>query len=281
MEAIRKLTNFFKGEVGYLEKQSNAHLDDKTANAGDRNYTKYGAYFGHNGPDAYWCDYFVDYCFCQTFGRDLAKQLLGGLSGYTPTSAGYFKKMGQWHTENPQEGDIVFFMGTDRINHTGYVYKVSGSTVYTIEGNTSSASGVVRNGGAVAYKEYPVSSVRIAGYGRPDYTLVEPITKSGWVQEDGGWRLYLGDTGQYVANKWYKDGEDWYWFDGAGMMVHDTWYRYKGDWYYLGSDGAMCKGQVTVDGKWYILDNAGRMIVHPVTLTPDQDGALQFPGLAQ
>ena len=28
-------------EVGYLEKASNANLDDKTANAGSGNYTKY------------------------------------------------------------------------------------------------------------------------------------------------------------------------------------------------------------------------------------------------
>lgn len=103
--------------------------------------------------------------------------------------------------------------------------------------------------------------------------------KPGWIQEGGGWRYCLGGDA-YVSNDWYKDGRDWYWFDGAGMMVHDTWYRYKGHWYYLGSDGAMCVGQVTVDGKWYVMDNAGRMVVEPVTLTPDQDGALQYPGLA-
>lgn len=111
--------------------------------------------------------------------------------------------------------------------------------------------------------------------------LEEPTVevKSGWIPEDGGWRFYNGDTGEPVRNAWYKDGQDWYWFDGAGMMVRNTWYRYKDAWYYLGDDGAMCTGQVTVDGKWYIMDNAGRMIVDPVTLTPDQDGALQWPGL--
>ena len=68
-------------------------------------------------------------------------------------------------------------------------------------------------------------------------------------------------------------------FAGAGMMVRNAGYRYRYAWYYLGDDGAMCKGQVTVDGKWYIMDNAGRMIVEPVTLAPDQDGALQYPRL--
>lgn len=109
---------------------------------------------------------------------------------------------------------------------------------------------------------------------------MQPANKSGWTQEDGGWRYYLGGS-TYVKNDWYKDGQGWYWFDGAGMMVHDTWYRYKDNWYYLGVDGAMCTGQVTVDGKWYIMDNTGRMIVEPVTLTPDQDGALRYPGLVR
>lgn len=109
----------------------------------------------------------------------------------------------------------------------------------------------------------------------------EPVIKSGWVQEDGGWRYYNGDTGQCVRNDWLKDGQEWYWFDGAGMMIRNTWYRYKDAWYYLGDDGAMCTGQVTVGGKWYIMDNAGCMIVEPVVLTPDQDGALRWPGLAE
>ena len=84
-----------------------------------------------------------------------------------------------------------------------------------------------------------------------------------------------------MVNAWYKDEGKWYWFDGAGIMVHDTWYRYSGDWYYLGSDGAMVKGLQTVSGKWYYLDKDGRMATEPVVLTPDQDGALQYPGLRQ
>ena len=76
-----------------------------------------------------------------------------------------------------------------------------------------------------------------------------------------------------------KAGGKWYWFDGSGRMVTSTWYQYKGDWYYLGVDGAMVTGQQTVDGKWYIMDNKGRMVTEPVTLTPGNDGALQFPGL--
>ena len=110
--------------------------------------------------------------------------------------------------------------------------------------------------------------------------LSEPVKKSGWQQEDGGWRYYLGN-GQPVRNDWYWYEGKWYWFDGSGIMVHDTWYKYKDHWYYLGADGAMVTGQQTIYGKWYIMDTEGRMITEPVTLTPDQDGALRWPGLAE
>lgn len=58
-------------------------------------------------------------------------------------------------------------------------------------------------------------------------------------------------------------------------------YQYKGSWYYLGPDGAMLKGLQTINGKWYYLDQDGRMATDPIVLTPDQDGALQYPGLAK
>ena len=110
--------------------------------------------------------------------------------------------------------------------------------------------------------------------------MSEPVKKSGWQQENGGWRFYLKDgSGNYVRNDWYQDGDKWYWFDGAGMMVHDTWYQYKGSWYYLASDGAMLKGLQTISGKWYYLDQTVRMATEPVVLTPDQDGALQYPDI--
>ncbi|MFR3729192.1 N-acetylmuramoyl-L-alanine amidase [Lacrimispora sp.] len=113
--------------------------------------------------------------------------------------------------------------------------------------------------------------------------LVTPAEKkSGWKKEDGGWRFYNGDTGLCVQNKWHQDPDGkWYWFDGAGMMVTNTWYKYNGDWYYLGPDGAMCKSQLVENsGKIYAVDKDGKMVTEPVMLTPDDDGALQWPGLA-
>ena len=114
-------------------------------------------------------------------------------------------------------------------------------------------------------------------YGREE----EAVKKSGWYEETDGWHFYLGNTGEPVRNEWYQDGSTgkWYWFNGAGVMVHDSWYKYRGFWYYLGADGAMATGQQTIDGKWYIMDGQGRMIEKPVTLTPDQNGALHWTGM--
>ena len=42
----------------------------------------------------------------------------------------------------------------------------------TIEGNTSSAAGVVENGGCVQDKSYPLTYSKIGGYGRPDFSIV-------------------------------------------------------------------------------------------------------------
>ena len=173
-----------KAEVGYLEKKSASSLDSKTANAGEKNYTKYGRdmhswvgspYYDGNA----WCDCFVDWCFVKTFGKDVAYKLLGGWSAYTPTSSNYFKKMDCWYT-SPKVGDQIFFKNSTRIYHTGLVYKVTSSTVYTIEGNTYAGSDVViENGGAVAYKSYSRSNSKIAGYGRPKYTsaAAAPVKK--------------------------------------------------------------------------------------------------------
>lgn len=169
-------------EVGYLEKKTNAQLDDKTANAGSNNYTKYARdYAKHSGINVQgqpWCDVFVDEMFVKAFGVEAAKKLLGGFSAYTPTSAQYFKNRKQWYTSAPKPGDIIFFKNTQRICHTGIVEKADNKYVYTIEGNTSGASGVIANGGGVCRKTYDLNNARIAGYGRPAYDTVVATTES-------------------------------------------------------------------------------------------------------
>lgn len=110
------------------------------------------------------------------------------------------------------------------------------------------------------------------------YNVINPIPekKSGWVQEEGGWRFYLGNTGEPVRNDWYQDGEDWYWFDGAGMMVYSNWKTDdSGKWYYLNENGAMARNQWVVwKDELYRVTEDGSMFEGSMCLETDEKGAL-------
>lgn len=160
--------NVAKQELGYLEKKSNKDLNSKTGNAGRNNYTKYGEWIGIN--PALWCAIFVCWCFAEAFGSIAKEMLCGGYSAACETMRSRFIKAGRYD-KNPKVGDCIFFSGTRHAgaNHIGIVWKVDGSRIYTIEGNTSGANGVVDNGGGVAQKSYSKSYSRIMGYGHPEY----------------------------------------------------------------------------------------------------------------
>lgn len=224
MNTVDKVIKIASNEVGYLEKKSNSNLYDKTANAGSKNYTKYahefdtkyvGFYNGKKNGYAY-CDMFVDWCFVQAYGVETAKKLLCQPSksygaGCTYSST-YYKNKGQFYTKNPKVGDQIFFWNSSKTSaaHTGIVYHVDNKYVYTIEGNTSGASGVIDNGGGVCRKKYALSYSRIYGYGRPNYD-------KSLLEVDGSWgkettkacQKYFGTTqdgivsGQSSANKKY------------------------------------------------------------------------------
>lgn len=183
--------------VGYLEKRdgNEKYLSDKTANAGDKNYTIFGKTMHDIYPKvmdypAPWCDSFCDFIFMQVAGVSTAKSLLcGNFDDYTVNSAQLYKNAGAWYT-SPVVGDQIFFKNSSRICHTGLVYHVDSTYVYTIEGNTSQKSGVVANGGCVATKKYLKTSKSIAGYGRPRYdnvAITEPSVslnkKEQWIGE--------------------------------------------------------------------------------------------------
>lgn len=173
---------------GYLEKKSNANLDDFTANVGKKNYTKFNRDLisykqGIGAQPMEWCGAFVSCVFVYAFGLKEAKRLLcGGLHCYTPSGASYFKKAKRYIKRGegaPLPGDVVFFWNASkgRIGHVGIVTKVTSSKVYTIEGNTSGASTLVTNGGGVKQKSYSRNSTYIDGYGRPPYngeSVVDP-----------------------------------------------------------------------------------------------------------
>lgn len=184
----KKVIDIALAEVGYLEKKDKNNLDSKTGNAGDKNYTKYardldaiGFYNGRKQSVA-WCDVFVDWNFVQAYGVEAALALT-----FQPTKASqncgagckysrqYYEKNGRLFS-TPEPGDQIFFwpkneIGGPAVAHTGLVYAVDNTYVYTVEGNTSGANGIVANGGGVCKKKYKLTYNRIAGYGRPDYGI--------------------------------------------------------------------------------------------------------------
>lgn len=178
------------GELGYTEKANGNNLYSKTANAGSKNYTKYAHEFDTKYPTFYntkkqgaaWCDIWYDWVLVVTFGEDECQQMTGqpdrSCGAGCSWSVKYYKSIGRWF-KTPKPGDQIFFYNSSctDIAHTGMVVKVDGTYVYTIEGNTSSASGVVANGGCVAEKKYKLNYYRIAGYGRPWYDE-EPVQET-------------------------------------------------------------------------------------------------------
>lgn len=262
-KTVEKLLEIALSQEGYLEKASNSQLDDKTANAGKGNYTKYWRDLLPSFQKQPWCQAFVNWCFTQAFGEISAKSLLchgiNNWSYYTPTCADFFKAKGQWYTTSsmPTAGDIIYFKNSARICHVGIVTEVKNGRVYTIEGNTSSKKNVVvANGGGVFLKDYKLDYSSIAGYGRPKY---DPPTKYnvGWNQDLGGW--------------WYADTEKTYlkntWFDVESATHPGKFYRY-----YFEDKGYAVKGICTINDKKYYFKEDGDLAC--ALCTTEEDGSL-------
>lgn len=86
-----------RAEIGYVEKASNAHLEDKKANPGDNNYTKYGAWYNMNG--VYWCAEFTSWTAYMACVAHRAKAHTGwsqSVAGWTYTDENGRQLKGEW-----------------------------------------------------------------------------------------------------------------------------------------------------------------------------------------
>lgn len=162
-EAVNKLLDTARAELNYHE--------------GYDNYIKYAQgnwdnqFYGWDLQNQPWCDVFVDWCFCQTFGLQtgaaMTYQTVGSGSALCSASASYYEKNNAFYNY-PQPGDQVFFFSNGAINHTGLVESVAGSganwtSFTTIEGNSSDQ---------VARRTYNHGNNKVAGFGRPKWSLV-------------------------------------------------------------------------------------------------------------
>lgn len=190
-KAINAVINIALAEVGYLEKATNANLDDKTANAGSNNYTKYwrDIYPAYQGQP--WCACFVTWVFVIAFGKAMAQKLLKHYPYvYCPTMADLFTL-----NANPKVGDIVIFKHNGVFTHTGIVIKVSGDQFWTVEGNTSGGSTIIANGGGVCKKTYFNSNLPGTKFITPDYSKIQEIKNEG---NDTPSMLKMGSNGSAV-----------------------------------------------------------------------------------
>lgn len=196
-------------EIGYHEKASNSNLDDKTANSGNGNFTKYSrdlaeaGYYNGNKQGVAWCDVFVDWCFYQLAGKDSKKAQeiecqtdpLGAACLY---SMQYYKQQGRFYTSNPQPGDQVFYTSGGEIIHTGIVESVNGSTFTTIEGNTSEqVKRCIRQ----------MNDGYTCGFGRPKYDTTTSSTTTATTtteQPSTSLKYKVGDVVNFTGSVHYS-----------------------------------------------------------------------------
>lgn len=244
-QSINALIAVAKNEIGYLEKTTNAQLDSKTANAGYNNYTKYWRDVYPAYQAQAWCACFVSWCFMNTFGLDTAKKLLKHWPYvYCPSMKNLFSL-----NANPKVGDIVIFYHSGEFTHTGLVIKVSGDQFWTIEGNTSGASGIVANGGGVCQKSYYNSKLPGTKFCTPDYSIVKSINSTASSSSTTVAKNYIefGDHGDNVKTLQAKLNKLGYKLDVDGVCGSATVAAIK-DFqkkYSLDIDGQAGKNTVT------------------------------------
>lgn len=164
LQEFTELGDYYASNGGYLEKKSNAYLDDFKKNAGYNNYTKFARdvnSWGQPGCQAQpWCAEYQFWKLVKILGITRALKIMGGGFYNCVSITNHAKANGTWH-KTPKAGALVIFRNG---SHVGSVRRFNGSTVYTNEGNTSSAAGVVANGGAVRNKFYAINDSAIDGY---------------------------------------------------------------------------------------------------------------------
>lgn len=160
----------FEYWLGYYEKANASYATSREKavfekNKGSGNYTFAGQLCGVQGQP--WCAAQVSTAIYDACGKSQAdaKEVMYGLWPYVacnqlwdaaPTNMR--GRRGYW---NPKPGDVIIFTdnGTSR-DHTGMVYAVDGTYVYTYEGNSSNMC---------RKRSYLLTSSYIYGYVRPAY----------------------------------------------------------------------------------------------------------------
>ena len=185
----------FEYWLGYCEKASSKYAQrrDKAAfelDKGANNYTYPGYLCGVQGGA--WCAMMVSTAIYEACGGKAdAKTVLHGVWPYTACNqlydaapAAYKGRRGAW---TPKPGDVIVFGYTSR-DHTGIVYAVDDTYVYTYEGNSSNMC---------RKRSYLKTSSWIWGYVRPLYEAGEAVNITGELYGD----VVYEDIGLHLLSK--------------------------------------------------------------------------------
>jgi len=203
-------------QLGYTEGNENGAFggnENGTDNFTEYNYNMGSFGSGYGGRDYPWCASFVSFCLLQSGNHNQTKisdwcRKNEGDSNYIwrevscnrwakqLRTCGYFENSASFGGDYlPIPGDLIYFTEDRKLeSHIGIVLFCDGESVYTVEGNTSSASGLETNGGGVYVKSYGISSTYIRGYGVLPYKVnngISHIDYSGVNPTEG---LYVATT---------------------------------------------------------------------------------------
>lgn len=221
LQEFLNLGDYYASNGGYLEKKSNAYLDDFKKNAGYNNYTKFARDVNNWGQPGCqkqpWCAEYQFWKLVNVLGITKALQIMGGGFYNCVSITNHAKTNGTWHSK-PKVGALVIFRNG---SHVGSVKSFDSSRIYTNEGNTSSVAGVVANGGAVRNKSYSINDPAIDGYVWIDWESYE---------DTATWKK----TGTRVA------------------VVNDLYVREAPNGYVMGSinKGTVVETDGKTNGKW-------------------------------
>lgn len=195
LQEFNDLGDFYAGEgtgKPYLEKGTLAYLDDFQRNAGYNNYTLFARDINNLGQPGCqgqpWCSVYQFWKLVKVFGLKKALQIMGGGFYNCQSVTRHAKANGTWK-KTPKKGALIIFRNGA---HIGSVRTYDTKYVYTNEGNTSSAAGVVANGGACRNKKYKLTDSAIDGYVWIDYGTAADQTSTTTA-------VKLNKTPKYVA----------------------------------------------------------------------------------
>ena len=197
------IVNIAKSQVGYKEGNNSSQLSG--TKKGKNNYTEYGRWYGSVKDP--WCAMFVSWC------ANLAgvKESVIPKHAYTPTGLQTFKNWGRAYSRSdvaagkykPMAGDIIYFKSSGSsatTSHVGIVTKYSGSTIYTIEGNS---------GDKVSERSYSIGNTYIVYICSPNYDgtpVPTPTPTASFPMLQNGSNGYRVKALQYMLNYHVKAG---------------------------------------------------------------------------